>query len=369
MHYFKILALALFLISCRDTNRGEVEVSSKTKLADIEKLVIINEPNNDNNGNIKGLFGGCGYNNTPDNKEIQLYLPRQREISQINSILKFSGLASNFNIYGASIDNAVATIIETKRYILYDPQLLSNTDRNSGSYWTSMSILAHEIGHHLSGHTLTAKGSNPKDELEADKYSGFVLYKLGASLSEATKAMETLGSDIGSSTHPPKLERIKAINQGWNEANQTRYNGAIPPPPEDDVNSFCEYSPKMLIDKEYIMADNDGYAYGNPSMLYGIITEVDRDLTHLKVHIVSSSKSFNEEFRKLDGEDWDITIDNNNWGGNSDMDHACSLGFNSFFVPGRRMKFSMIEGFPGCGTSEAGHWHLIYAKAISGNKF
>ena len=67
----------------------------------MDKTVLVTEPLNEEKGNIKGNFGGCGYNYTPSNETIDLYKPRQRELSQINSILKFSGLASNFQIYSA----------------------------------------------------------------------------------------------------------------------------------------------------------------------------------------------------------------------------------------------------------------------------
>lgn len=239
------------MTSCNNSNKPNYENSIRIDSLKSDTQIVVVEPKNDINGNIKGKFGGCGYNYTPNEETIDLYQPRPRELSQINSILKFSGLASNFKIYSASIDNAVATIIDNNRYILYDPKLLSYSDSKSGSYWSSMSILAHEIGHHLSGHTITSKGSNPKDELEADKYSGFVLYKLGATLEDATNAIRTLGSTTGSTTHPPKSERIKAITQGWDEANQTRYNGAIPPPPNDNPEEFYTYDLDDLISSEY----------------------------------------------------------------------------------------------------------------------
>lgn len=40
---------------------------------------------------------------------------------------------------------------------------------NDFSQW---SIHAHEIGHHLSGHTLTSGGDRHQQELEADEFSG-----------------------------------------------------------------------------------------------------------------------------------------------------------------------------------------------------
>ena len=138
-----------------------------------------------------------------------------------------------------------------------------------------MSILAHEIGHHLSGHTITKKGSNPNDELEADKYSGFVLYKLGASLSDATYAIRELGSENGSSTHPPKSERIRAISQGWNEANETRNYGAIPPPLIDDIDlKGIEFKLSDFYDAEEIKEYYSNYSYKQYGIFEGIITDV-----------------------------------------------------------------------------------------------
>lgn len=165
------LLLSIAFISCNTQNRENAAINEKDEQQVLTEISI-KEPTETSEGKIQGDFGGCGYNYTPNKEAVTLYKPRLREINQINSILKFSGLSSNFKIYSANIDNAVAIIVNGKRYILYDPNLLAHTDQNSGSYWSSMSILAHEIGHHLAGHTITNKGSNPPDELEADKYSG-----------------------------------------------------------------------------------------------------------------------------------------------------------------------------------------------------
>jgi hypothetical protein len=161
-HILQTLTILVTLTSCNNSNKTNNENDTKVDSLKADTEILVVEPKNNINGNIKGKFGGCGYNYTPSEETIDLYEPRQRELSQINSILKFSGLSSNFKIYSASIDNAIATIIDNKRYILYDPKLLSYTDSKSGSYWSSMSILAHEIGHHLSGHTITSKGSIQK---------------------------------------------------------------------------------------------------------------------------------------------------------------------------------------------------------------
>lgn len=365
-----VLPLAfIFFLSCSNQEKSKLSKESTESNAKRKGIIVVLEPFETTTGKIQGVYGGCGYNNTPDETTITLYQPRPREVSQINSILKFSGLSSNFKIYAASIDNAVATIINNKRYILYDPKLLSYTDQQSGSYWSSMSILAHEIGHHLSGHTITNKGSNPHDELEADKYSGFILYKLGASLIQATRAIQTLGSDVGSGTHPAKSERIRAISDGWNEANQTRYNGAIPPPPNDNASSFGEYTVDMLISKENRRHESAEIWYAEYQFLTGIITEVDKDLNSIKVHVVETSSKFTNNFRPLDGEDWTIYLDQKSWSDENEMSHVASMNLSSLLVPGRRLKFSMVEGYPGCGTAMNGVWFLTYAKGLNGDLF
>lgn len=367
--YISTFSIFTILVSCNNSNK----VSENSKTEDVitieDNIVKVLETNENNIGSIIGDFGGCGYNYTPQSETIELYLPRPRELSQINSILKYSGLASNFEIYGASIDNAIATIIENKRYILYDPELLSYTDMTSKSHWSSMSILAHEIGHHLSGHTLSNKGSNPKDELEADKYSGFILYKLGASLSEATNTIRTIGSETGSISHPPKSERIKAISQGWNEANETRYSGAIPPPPNDTLYDFPIYDAKSLIREEYRNEDTSNYFYGEYHFLYGIITEISKDMTEVQVHIVKSSESFKDDFRDIKDEDWTIYLDQTSWSGENEMSHSASMNLPGLMVPGRRLKFAMVEAFPGAGTSTNGVWSFTYLEALKGNSF
>ncbi len=88
----------------------------------------------------------------------------------------------------------------------------TNTD------WGAISILAHEVGHHLNGHTLDRSMDKHKRELEADEFSGFVLAKLGATLEQAKSAINHFVPISATSTHPGKLERIKAIETGYNSA-------------------------------------------------------------------------------------------------------------------------------------------------------
>ena len=139
----------------------------------------------------------------------------------IREITDAVGLKARFELRATrEVDNAAAVVYDGKRYLLYNPAFLNSVNRAGHTDWAGISILAHEMGHHLNGHTLRASGSQPADELEADEFSGFVLRKLGASLAQAQAAMATVPDAEGSATHPGRTPRLAAIGQGWARANE-----------------------------------------------------------------------------------------------------------------------------------------------------
>jgi hypothetical protein len=136
----------------------------------------------------------------------------------IKKIMSVIGLKANFELREANVPNAAAVMLKGKRYILYNPNFMDNINSSAGTNWAAISILAHEIGHHLNGHTLDKVGSRPQTELDADEFSGFILHKLGASLVDAQAVMSTISSVKGSKTHPPKQDRLSYIATGWGNA-------------------------------------------------------------------------------------------------------------------------------------------------------
>jgi hypothetical protein len=115
--------------------------------------------------------------------------------------------------------NAQATVDEKGRpYILYNPEFLKSvktldfTRTSLGTNkvdWERLTVLAHEVGHHLNYHLINPHPSatRPAMELEADETAGFILYKLGATLEESQRAMRSSVVSIeGSYTHPPRAQ-------------------------------------------------------------------------------------------------------------------------------------------------------------------
>ncbi|WP_426491709.1 membrane-binding protein [Hymenobacter sp. 102] len=143
----------------------------------------------------------------------------QRDV--LREITDVVGLKPRFQLRATSeVQNAAAVVYGGQRYLLYNPRFVAAVNRAGRTDWAGISILAHEMGHHLNGHTLRAGGSNPADELEADEFSGFVLRKMGASMAEAQAGMAVVSDDEASPTHPGRSTRLTAISDGWLRANQ-----------------------------------------------------------------------------------------------------------------------------------------------------
>jgi hypothetical protein len=140
----------------------------------------------------------------------------------VRTILNAIGLPMNLDVRAApGVANAQA-LVETiagreVRVILYNPGWMEDLRKTLRTNWTSVSILAHEIGHHLAGH-LDPRYPNHPAELEADKFSGFIMNKLGATLEQAQLAMAMISPEEASDTHPGRAARVAEIARGWTNA-------------------------------------------------------------------------------------------------------------------------------------------------------
>lgn len=146
----------------------------------------------------------------------------------LDRILSIIGASKNFTLQPCDkINNAVAITWKGNRYILYDKQLMQKINSATNN-WSAIFILAHEVGHHINGHTRDAAlgrtleretlEQSRMDELEADQFAGFILAKLGASLNQTTAGISLISSNSDDiySTHPNRNKRLEAVRKGYN---------------------------------------------------------------------------------------------------------------------------------------------------------
>ena len=176
------------------------------------------------------IENSCGFDKDVINKKVYAFASDIDADNALEKIMKLTGLPPNFEIKSANVDNACA-VVECddkggcKRIIYYNQEFIEKMNDATNTDYTELAILAHEIGHHLSGHTIAEPKNRHEEELEADKFAGFILHQLGASI-ETAKNVFSYASEEGSQTHPPKAARIAAITNGWYDSKRKGNNSA-----------------------------------------------------------------------------------------------------------------------------------------------
>ena len=179
---------------------------------------------------------GQDYRNSKDALKLCSVLQSNNFVSDsqaekaLNRILSEIGASKRFVLQSCdNINNAIATSYKGVRYILYDRDFMYSI--SSGNNWGNLFILAHEVGHHINGHSVDlvlyvkdivepkSLASKRKQELEADEFAGFILARLGATLSQATKTINSIASNKSDtySTHPSKSKRLNSVRIGYNK--------------------------------------------------------------------------------------------------------------------------------------------------------
>ena len=119
-----------------------------------------------------------------------------------------------YPMMGAIRWNAVATICDGNKVIVYDRRISPNI-----GYDGAQAVIAHELGHHLCNHLGVSNieiAESYRQELEADKFAGATLRKIGFSRDAALSYLHLL-MEQPSPSHPSRTERRTALLAGWDD--------------------------------------------------------------------------------------------------------------------------------------------------------
>jgi len=117
-----------------------------------------------------------------------------------------------YPMMGAIKWNAMATICDGNKVIVYDRRISPNI-----GYAGAQAVIAHELGHHLCNHLAKSSfdtADSHKQELEADKFTGATLRRIGFSREAALSYLGLL-MEQPSSSHPSRAVRMAALLDGW----------------------------------------------------------------------------------------------------------------------------------------------------------
>ncbi len=190
------------------------------------------------------------------------------------------------------VDNCQAVLYKGKPYILYNPEFLNKVKRLNFSGaslpgaddkdWETLTILAHELGHHINNHLLNPlPDAKQRDmELEADETAGFIIYLMGGTLNQAQLAYYSPNvSEAGDYEHPPRKQRLEAIANGWNDAakNYPKPNPVVPNNQEKPV-----VNPVTPSENTNTVSDVDGNSYRSVKVGTQVWTTGNLNVSHFR---------------------------------------------------------------------------------------
>jgi hypothetical protein len=201
---------------------------------------------------------GCNYDGAESEVEYYVDESSNEAIQIVEKIMRVIVLPQNFIVKSANCKNALATAEGASRYILYSTHFLENFKKEANTQWAAYSVLAHEIGHHLSNHNLAETNTQKRkiQELQADKFAGGVLYRLGATLEQAQAGIKTFSLEGETTTHPSKTARLESVAQGWVQAKEMQ------PINEEKTTEIPHIKPKQQTGDVKFTEVSDNIAFG-----------------------------------------------------------------------------------------------------------
>ncbi len=234
------------------------------------------------------------------------------------SIVRETGLSQNFIILPGDVEKVQAYIEDNERILEYNPDFIENIQAKKN--WYGISILARQIGHHLSKHELEGGVPSIEENIKADELAGFVLFKMGASIGEAIEALESVIADNDNHQKGiPKNTRITSLAKGWNNA-KTLMTDTMITSNNEAIDSLINLNPKrkrrqyayrvfLAIDKKMYFIDTQGKVYEEVSNLYiPVGLKKDSDKTGFDWIFVKEGDSYGVD---LKGRLWAFSSDGN----------------------------------------------------------
>lgn len=146
--------------------------------------------------------------------------PAPEAVKMVRWMTDIVGIRQNIKVVAADIERyvkAFATIKNRQRYIVYNRADFDWKDGRTS--FDDLTTMGHEVGHHVPSHVMTQELSEHEEELEADRFSGFIMSKLGATLEQATKKFWDWPA---TEWHPGGLRRKQAVADGWHHGEKMK---------------------------------------------------------------------------------------------------------------------------------------------------
>jgi hypothetical protein len=155
----------------------------------------------------------CSFSGTAWEDELYRFDDNAQVEAWIKEILIAGNAEQNFKIVPTNVENIASIVDNGQRYLYYSLDFIQKA--------TPIDVygaLAHEIGHHVNGHSLTAE-RRQIEESEADFFMGYVLFKLKSKTQFDKPRIEAFLQKLPSAA--PFAARRKTVFAGYDKADHS----------------------------------------------------------------------------------------------------------------------------------------------------
>jgi len=169
----------------------------------------------------------CAYD-TDHLKEVLYAFPSdKRSVEAFEYLILMSGKQLDVTVRASNVPDVVTVESHGERLLLYNQLTLNTFEASDKNDLRIAMVMAHQVGHLVSRHSL---GVEPKlrveIELEADRFSGYVLFRLGASLADVRAVSKRVDWGQHSASYPIQPARLAAVIEGWHDGKAELGGGA-----------------------------------------------------------------------------------------------------------------------------------------------
>jgi len=165
----------------------------------------------------QAVDGLCAFNS--DHLAEKLYVfPADKQASALfEDLLGMSGKKGKLSIKAANVPEIAAAEKGEQRFLFYDPFVINEFLKGRRKDWRVAAVIGHQIGHQASSHSFALEPRlRAEIELEADRFAGYLMFRLGAKLEDVETAVAGLPLK-GDASYPDPPARVAAFREGWHD--------------------------------------------------------------------------------------------------------------------------------------------------------
>ena len=193
---------------------------------------------------IAHVDGVCMFDSDELKESLYLFPPDKRSLKMFDELLDKSGKDLNVTVKAANVPLVAAAERGDERLLLYNQFALDSFESQDEKDWTVLLVIAHQIGHHASNHSfLLEPRMRVEIELEADRFAGYLLFRLGATEANIRNLREFLRKSHQSSMFPPPDVRLTAVIEGWHDGKAEQGGGLGFDARDENIPKFPSWPP------------------------------------------------------------------------------------------------------------------------------